>query len=128
MRKLFLLVALAAVCLPAVTPSQAIHSQPQPLSSPTRALPVFNLFRYRGCFRYLFWGDLRSAGGPIQWELFQSRRPVQRFPGVLSSREQTVGVGNILVLLLNYTFTFSMNYATFFGSNVNVQLSNGASF
>lgn len=49
------------------------------------------------------------------------------FPAALSSQAQTTGVANILITLPSSVTAFSLNFATFGGSDVSFKLSNGNS-
>lgn len=123
MRKLFVLALLAGVCLLGVTQSQA---SPVTVTIPDPAPNPFIFFgsgdasvTYSGV---TFTQQLALGNG----ELFNVGFLFSGDPAVLSSQQATVGVENILVSLPTFTTFFSVDYGTFFGSDVTFLASNGA--
>jgi len=126
MRKFVVLAALAIVCLLCVTQSQAT-----PIATVVIPDPGPSGFIYFGT------GDASVTYSNVTFvqqaalsdgNFYNVGPAFSGFPAVLSSQQQSTGIANILIEFPNPTFTFSMNYATFFGSDVTVTLSNGASF
>jgi hypothetical protein len=126
MRKLVVLAALGVVCLLAVTASQATPLATVIIPDPGTA-GFINLGTGDASVTYSNVTFVQQAA-LSNGSLFDVGINFSGYPAVLSSQEQTSGVANILIEFPNYTYTFSMNYATFFGNDVTVQLSNGATF
>jgi hypothetical protein len=97
-------------------------------SNPPNLLPGFQYFG-SGSASFGFGGVVFGTKASLSDGDFFNVGPT--FPGsngplpVLSSQGQTTGVANILITLANPVNAFSLNFDTFFGSDVTFTLSNG---